>query len=622
MCMMDRREQELIRQISEESKDVKIPESLEPEAVKELLQARPKRTARRRVLQTAAAAACCLLVCGMVFGVLHFRGGALTGQETEDLNGASGGSGIRTAESYDEVYGYLKAYLDEQREYEESLITREYSAADSASGTAAAKESAAGDAGSYSETNVRQAGVDEADIVKTDGRYLYVLQEEERTVAIVDTEGGLNQAARVEMEEDCRIQEIYVSGGKLILVGEVWEYQEWADTEVLTYAATYDIGDPQNPRKLGEVTQSGSYTSSRLAEGYLYLFSRYGVDGTGLKAEDTESYVPMVNERLIGEDCIYLPVTEGACQYEVISSVDLNHPGETEDGKAVFAGSGELYVSGQNIYWYETQWEQSPRTLIRRISFRQGELSAEASGTVKGYIHDSFCIDEYEGNLRVVTTEEGTNSVYVLNGDLEVTGAVTGLAEDEQVYSARLLGDIGYFVTYRETDPLFSVDLSDPEDPQVIGALKIPGFSEYLHFYGKNRLLGIGMDTGEDGFSTEGIKLSMFDISDSTDVREEHKYVLEQVYSADVLYDYRAVLIDEGRNIIGFSADGGTGERYYVFGYNEEAGFECLMEEAINGNGSRAARGIYIDTILYVVKGNVIEAYSMENFSKKDDMIL
>lgn len=222
----------------------------------------------------------------------------------------------------------------------------------------------------------------------------------------------------------------------------------------------------------------------------------------------------------------------------------------------------------------------------------------------------------------MITTEKETNSVYVLDEKLKKVGSIEGLAEDERVYSARLMGDVGYFVTYRETDPLFSVDFSDPKKPEIIGELKIPGFSEYLHFYGEDLLLGIGMDVDEDGFTTNGVKLSMFDISDNTDVKEVQKYVMKNVYSADVMYDYRAALIDRKKNIIGFSANSGDGESYYVFSYDEKNGFECLMDETVNGNGYQTARGVYIDTVLYVVKGNIIEAYSMEDYKKVDDIIL
>ena len=306
----------------------------------------------------------------------------------------------------------------------------------------------------------------------------------------------------------------------------------------------------------------------------------------------------------------------------MVSSVDVANPGEIQDTKAIFSDGGELYVSNDNIYWYETQWSDKTETVIKRISYKDGKLKAEASGKVDGYINDSFSIDEYDGYLRVVTTDDETNGLYILDSKMKEVGSITGLAEGEQVYSARLLGDTGYFVTYEQTDPLFSVDLSDPKNPKIIGKLKIPGFSEYLHFYGENQLLGIGMDVDEDGFTTNGVKLSMFDISDSSDVKEIQKYTLENVYSAAVMYDYKAVLIDPEKNVIGFAADGNNGENYYVFSYNNTNGFECLMSETVNGNGYQSARGVYVDNTLYVVKGNIIEAYDMADYQKIDDLIL
>ena len=149
-------------------------------------------------------------------------------------------------------------------------------------------------------------------------------------------------------------------------------------------------------------------------------------------------------------------------------------------------------MSGKNIYFYEEEWDYSGSgcvTTIRKVAYKDGQLKAKAQGRFDGYLKDSFCIDEYEGNLRVVTTKNDSrgadsNSVYILDEELEQIGSIEELAKDERVYSARFMGDTGYFVTFRETDPLFSVDLTDPKKPKIVGELKIPGFSEYLHFSG------------------------------------------------------------------------------------------------------------------------------------------
>ncbi len=646
---MNKKEQELLNQIREKSEAVNVPKSLEPGEMEELLKKRPKKFVWKKAY--IAAAACCLLVCGLAYGMMK-EPDYVSYVEREDNagvvgeGGVSSDSGLATAQDYEEVYGYLEERINAMSagSYDGGAKTMESGMEDAAStdmaeqsiamdatpmemmgGSAAeAKTAAAAETAEHSETNVRQEGVDEADVVKTDGRYLYTLRDNGRAVAVVDTRDGLKAAGEVKVDDTCTISEFYVQNGKMVLVGQSYREEKtkggWYMGEQNTFAVTYDLSNPEKPEKLGEVTQSGSYTSSRMAEGYLYLFSHYYVNTyDGMEAKDTESYIPLINQVLLPESDIYLPSAKQAYMYEVISSVDINKPEEAKDSKAIFTDGGELYVSNQNIYWYDWHGQD---TVIRRISYKEGKLKGEASGMINGYIHDSFCIDEHKGNLRVITTERDTNSVYVLDKNLKVIGSIKGLAEDERVYSARLLGDVGYFVTYRETDPLFSVDFSDPENPKIIGELKIPGFSEYLHFYGEDMLLGIGMDVEEDGFSTNGVKLSMFDISDNTDVKEVQKYVMKNVYSADVMYDYRAALIDVKKNIIGFSANEGDGEKYYVFSYDADNGFECLMNETVNGNGYQTARGVYIDTNLYVVKGNIIEVYSMKDYHKVDDIIL
>lgn len=634
---MNKWEEDMIEQLRKKSEDIQIPDSLRPDQIEKRLSERPKKYHWKKGYTAGLTAACCLLVCGAVWGIQKSPQRVSPVEKQDTATDQAESSDIQTAKSYDQIYEYLQANQDDQYGTDTGMLERGVvteSAEDSSSTNSAASADrsvaqngkASGEA-AYSETNVRQDGVDEADVVKTDGRYLYTLKDNGSAVSIVDTANGkLKEAASVRVEEDDRIREFYVSDGHLILISEFNQEREdgtWTYASTDTRVTTYDITDPEKLEKAGEVTQSGSYTSSRLTDGHLYLFTQYSVDVTsGITPKDKKDYIPYVNQQMLEADDIYLPPFSQAYMYEVVSSVDVAKPGEIQDTKAIFSDGGELYVSNDNIYWYETQWSDKTETVIKRISYKDGKLKAEASGKVDGYINDSFSIDEYDGYLRVVTTDDETNGLYILDSNMKEVGSITGLAEGEQVYSARLLGDTGYFVTYEQTDPLFSVDLSDPKNPKIIGKLKIPGFSEYLHFYGENLLLGIGMDVDEDGFTTNGVKLSMFDISDSSDVKEIQKYTLENVYSAAVMYDYKAVLIDPEKNVIGFAADGNNGENYYVFSYNDTNGFECLMNETVNGNGYQSARGVYVDNTLYVVKGNIIEAYDMADYQKIDDLIL
>lgn len=632
---MDRKEQEILDRIQEEGEKIEAPERLCPEAVRRKLQeeeaGRGRGRYRRRLYAAGTIAAACIVLAA---GILFWNGSPGTGGDTrtvarmEDIL-VNPGSAMRTASDYQEIHAYVEKSVQEieARGTKESVASagmETRSLEDASEDTAAASaESASGtDSGAdHSRTNVREEGVDEGDVVKTDGRYLYVLQDDGRTVAVVDARGGqMERAGVIELEKEEYIYEIYLAEGKLVLVADT-SSDSGAETEVITY----DIQTPSAPEELGRVVQSGNYQSSRLTDGCLYLFSSYHVNVWNRpEPRNPDTYLPLVNDRVMKETDIYLPQTEMADMYEVITSVDLDSPGQVSDSKALLSKGGELYVSSGNIYYYETLWQSSGActTTIRRLAYGGGVMEGGAQGSFGGYLNDSFSIDEYNDYLRVVTTEDDTNSVYVLDQELKEVGAIEGLAEEERVYSARFMGDIAYFVTFRETDPLFSVDLSDPGNPSILGALKIPGFSEYLHVYGEGRLLGIGMDVDEETQVTGGVKLTMFDISDPRNVTEVHTLILEHVYHTDLFYDYKAALIEAESDMIGFSGYGEGGQTYFLFGYDEAGGFVCRMEEEINGSGIRSARGIFVGQTLYVVQGNVIEAYSLETYQKTGDIIL
>ncbi len=663
---MDKREQDVLEQVRQKTEDIKVPENLEPENIRQMLEEKEsaaslgKRHRRWGVRQTSVLAAACLaVVVGFAaWNVSRPEKGSNDNGSKERLE-ISSSKTIAQAESYEQVFEYYETYQkkleEEQESYKmdagdmaRSMIAEsaDGSAMNGSSGGAKSSgeemaiiEDAADTADAtteHSQTNVRQEGVDEADIAKTDGRYLYVLEDNEHEIAVVDTMGqSIKKVASVEVGDDRYIREFYIipdmkkmvvicglQSGGAILDDPFYTQGAMGDNGV-TMAVTYDIQEPEKPKEEGNVTQSGNYSSSRMVNGYLYLFSEVHIWGEVVQNEP-RTYVPLINGEPVLERDIYLPPVKQANMYEVITSVDIKKPDQTKDSKAIFSKGGQVYVSNKNIYFYETEWGNWSGciTTIRKVAYKDGKLEAKAQGSFDGYLNDSFSIDEYEGNLRVVTTDDDTNSVYVLDEELEEIGAIENLAKDERIYSARFMGDTGYFVTFRETDPLFSVDFSDPKKPKIIGELKIPGFSEYLHFYGEDRLLGIGMNVDEETMTTDGAKITMFDISDKTDVKEKNTYVLKNVYSTDVAYDYKAALVDWKKNIIGFSGYTEGGQRYFLFEYDEDKGFICNMEEDINGNGMRIPRGIYIGDTLYVIQGNIIEAYSLKDYQKVDDLIL
>ncbi len=624
-------EQNVIEKLRKKSSDIQVPENLTPESVQHMLEKKGKKKRNVRVYRIGGVIAACLV---LVCGVFIYKNGYLnqkTGSEVRKVGQ------IKTADDYEEVY---ECYRNWEKELEKvgayGTATAEDAAMEKTETMADTGSARDVDGGmSYSRTNVRQEGVDEGDIVKTDGRYLYILKNGQTEISVVDTMGDqLESRQTINPEDASLIYEMYldVEGKKLVAICErdngraAVEEMDMYNHNGTIEAVTYDISNPEKPEELGRVRQSGSYDSSRMADGYLYLFSNYDITDNGIAKDRPETYVPAVNGELIAEKDICLPTEQLACGYTVLTSVSMEAPDKVCESKAILSGSGQIYVSNSNIYYYETTWNYNENTMettsLQRISYQNGVFQGGAQATINGYIHDSFCIDEYKDHLRVVVTQGDTNAVYVLDMEFEETGSITELAKDERIYSARLMGDTGYFVTFRETDPLFSVDLSDPENPEIIGELKIPGFSDYLHPYGEGKLLGIGMNVDEKGMMADGVKLTMFDISDPSDVKEEDTYILKNVFSTDASYDYKAVLADVGKNIIGFSGYTDGGQNYYIFEYQEGKGFVCKMEEEINGNTSLAARGVYIDQVLYVIQGNVIEAYSLEEYKKVRDLIL
>ncbi|MDD2980118.1 MAG: beta-propeller domain-containing protein [Hespellia sp.] len=581
-------------------------------------------------------------------------------------------SKIASAEDYDQVYSYIKTESEDTSDsvglYQNETAadtSQESSAANtsSAEGSASAKstvtaDTAASDAG-YSDTNVREEGVGEADIVKTDGKYLYILQNNSE-VRIVDIQQSeMQDVASIELEQNYTTSEIYVQDNKLFIfftTTNTSEDKSIYDGGVYRESATvktYDITDRSAPKEIGSVSQSGSYYSMRVVDGYIYLLSQFYVNTWQLQKDDLESYIPYVQGKAIPIANIYMPPYSQANQYMVVTSIDMNDPENVVDSKGIFSQGGTCYVSSSHIYMCDSVYADNAsytRTSIRKISFKDGKLSGVAQTKVWGTLNDSFSIDEYKGNLRLVTTVnasggfipwlagsnarstdtsaastdngsilQDSNALYILDEDLELLGKIEGLAKDETVYSARFMGDSGYFVTFRQTDPLFSVDLSDPENPKILDYLKIPGFSEYLHPYGDGQLLGIGMDADDNGI-TGGVKLSMFDISDPSNVAEAQTSLIDHVYSTDVGYNYKSVLIDTEKNLIGFSAYGDA-QHYYIYGYDKDSGFTCLLDRKVNGSYG-TLRGVYSGNTLYIIEGNAIEAFDLETFEKIDDIVL
>ncbi|MBU9727049.1 beta-propeller domain-containing protein [Diplocloster modestus] len=657
-------EKKMLEQIRRAAEDVEIPAHLRPEAVDNIINSTSKgKKVHRHIYQYGMAAAACLVVVAAVWlGGNTQKSGPESAQMARDATSAGAAapaaaadsaagskadakavdSPIPTPDSYEDLYEKVlnakKQQVQQVKEAASDLGMDYDGAAGAADGMAGgAEESAVQGAAKYeaaanvqddrgfSTTNLQVRAVDEGDIIKNDGQYLYIADTLDNTFQIVRADGSqMTKTAELSMTQKMdSIYEFYVTGDTLTIIGSSSQASLEQNTSddvyrtVLsnqTIAVTYDIRDRSMPSEIGSVTQDGYYETSRRNGNYLYLFTNYYKDELPAYPAQYDGYIPAVNGKLLTADCIYLPEYIQDSSYLVVSGIDLRKPGQISDAKTVVTNGQHYYASTENIYIAEAQGYgyDTNKTEILKLNYANGQITPSAVGVIRGNLNNSFSMDEYKGNLRIVTTAydskamNSTNELYVLDENLETIGEIKGLAKGEQIYSARFFGDTGYFVTYRETDPLFSVDLSDPENPKVMGELKVTGFSNYLHFYSDHLLLGLGEETDPKTGNHLGLKLSMFDISDPENVVEVHKYVLQDYNYADAWYNYKEMLIDPEKNIFGFA---GYGNRkgdsvidYLVFSYDPEKGFINRLVYSEEENESGKLRGAYIGNTFYVIQ--------------------
>ena len=452
--------------------------------------------------------------------------------------------GIAPVESEEVLYKRLREYQStgnaSYAKMDIAYATQEMAVEDSVAMNSIASAADTGAGADFSQTNLRELGVDEGDIVKTDGKYIYIMKRNS-SVKIISANGEQMELIQtIEPESlDESVRDMYISGNILNLVtsGTKSSMKEDASdvyyTEYYDYAkvVTYDISNPENPILTGSVEQEGYYHSSRKVGDYVYLFTQFQ-PVIGDTQEDS-GIMPLVDGARMEAADIYVPEELRSTSYLVIGSVNVNQPSEMTAHKAVVSGAEQFYVSGQSIYICCQEWREGTGdvTKIMKFSYENGNIRGIGVAELQGYLNDTFSLDEYDNYLRVVATDwnsgDEINALYIYNAQMELVGKIADIAPGETIRSARFFGDTGYFVTFKQTDPLFSVDLSDPENPQIIGALKVTGFSSYLHFYGEDRLLGIGYEADEDTGATTGIKLSMFDISDPSNVTEISRYVIK-----------------------------------------------------------------------------------------------
>ena len=647
-------QKELLDKIRHSAEGIEIPEQLTPQSVEEKLkrEAQQKKIQRRKIMirWMEAAAVLAIVAAGGTQTELYkqWKEPALSSdadmekpvaeQDTESSvqpEEVTASGEFKQADSEEELYKTLQELEKQTGSYarggdimllEESaeIATMDAGAADTA-----ANQKVTGEA-DFSQTNVREAGVDEGDVVKTDGSYLYILKSS-ASVRIVDIRGTkMKEIAKIQPEKlNESIEDLYLDGDRLMLVTTGYESSmEEAESDMYTvnryqYTAltVYDITEREHPEMTGRITQEGDYLQSRKNGNYVYLLTQYS-PSLGDSFEDS-SVMPLVNEQKLAISDVYLPDQTSQPDYLVASGINIQDPENVISSKAIVSGAADFYMSSDNLFICNNNWNDGKSsTEILRFACEDGEITAGAMCELPGFLNDTFSLDEYQGYLRVLLTEDSngeSNSLYILDADMQVTGAIRDLADGETIRSARFMGTMAYFVTFRQTDPLFCADLSDPDNPQILSELKLTGFSSYLHPYGEHLLLGVGYEAEEETGSQTGVKLSMFDISDPSQVEELDKYVIKGASYLPSDYNYKAILADGEKNLIGFVCDG----EYLVFSYDEEKGFQNLLTYTMSDweywDGDASCRGVYAGDEFYIVDQDEVLCFDMnQDFALTD----
>jgi len=541
-------------------------------------------------------------------------------------------------------------------------------------GGIAATTAAAEASPQYSQTNVQVSGVDEPDIVKTDGSYIYYIKggqdyvpgDRELVIVRAYPPKDMQVVSKIVWAENDFPIGLFVNKNRLIVfltsyiskdvgVGASGYYPIACEIEV------YELADIRAPKLVRNITLEGYYLNARMIEEYVYL-----VTTSPIYYFDNEIILPSITvngERLSidPKEVYYTNAPDVSYTFTTIVALNAFQDNEPIAKKTILTGAASsMYVSLNNIYLAITKYNfitenartSLEETLLYRISVKGNSINFEAEGMVPGHVLNQFSMDEYNGYFRIATTlgypwlrgvgSSESNSIFVLDMNLKVVGKLENLAKGEKIYSARFMGERAYIVTFKKVDPFFVIDLSDVRAPKVLGWLKIPGYSDYLHPLGNDHVIGIGKETVEaeegDFAWYQGLKISLFNVKNVSAPKEISKYVIgERGTDSPILRDHRALLFDGERgfmaipvtvSMIDRSKYPGTVPPYaygepvwqglYVFNLTIEHGILLRgkithLSQSISGGISSdeytkfIERAIYIGDYLYTISNKIVK---------------
>lgn len=508
---------------------------------------------------------------------------------------------ISTFNSKEEL---LTALNDMAKAYEKNMKYRNYITEDMAAFDAVDSGTSAKDAinsESYSQTNTQVQGVDESDIVKTNGKKIFYITQNK--LEIFDaTKKKTKVEKEIVFDKNVTPYSMYLDDNYFVVLaysrlerntsGETSEkisYQANSSTLVLIY-------DVNSYELVREIEIEGSEVSSRKIGNDLYIVTnKYIYFYNGINEDEV---LPLYRDTIKSGEILEVPANqikyfddfkeEESCNYMIITSFSLDDMESSINVNTYLGAGNEVYCSKENLYIAKIKYDYSymPKisaaidqaigvtgisknevtTNIHKFAIEESNVKYVATGKVKGRLLNQFSMDEYDGNFRITTTNDEGNNLYVLDQNMQEVGSVTNLASGEKIYATRFMGDKAYVVTYKTVDPLFVIDLSNPTTPEVLGELKIPGYSSYLHPFGENYLIGFGEDSVEKLYINwegeqdvvayaNGLKMAIFDVSDYSNPKELYSIKIGNRGSySELLNNHKALLFDEVEGIFAFPA--------------------------------------------------------------------
>ncbi|MCP8321104.1 MAG: beta-propeller domain-containing protein [archaeon] len=550
---------------------------------------------------------------------------------------------LKTFSSYDELKNFLRTNMEQARLSEGFHVFSTFM--DSYKVTP-----------EYSTTNIQVAGVDEADIVKTDGEYLYVVSGSKIYILRAYPPEQAEILSKITLNETYSL-EIYVNGDRLAVLGNHYQYYylltipERISTDIIPYVnaeesfiKVYDISDRENPVLKRTISLNGTISGSRMIGNYVYTVFNQPATIPSSNETDFEVNLPKIvaNCTVIEvqpSEISYVDIPNFSYYFTTIMAVNVQDDAQEPTYEPILTGvTSSMYVSLENVYlvvpntnlWIlNVEGEANEETLIYRIKLNEDEIVLEADGSVPGYVLNQFSMDEYNGFFRIATTKwtsiGSENDLYVLDMDINIVGELEGLAPEERIYSARFINDRCYLVTFRQIDPFFVIDLGNPTEPKVLGFLEIPGFSGYLHPYDENNIIGVGMEEGK-------VKLSLFDVTNVNAPIEKARFVVQGGWSnTPVLYDHKTFLFDRSKQLLALPVSiswfdvisneyKGFWQGAYVFNLSLEQGFVLKgnithQSDAQFESNIEVKRILYIENVLYTVSDEKIKMNELEDLS-------